>query len=112
MEPNYAGQDFSNRQYVQTEFNCIDLCHTDPLCVLAVYYPNNDTCVLQNNVNIFDGMFHSEDSTIINLFLDFNQYTINNLLPNTYYRMKLKGITPYGSLIESNEITYFARKFI
>ena len=92
MEPNYAGYDFSNRQVVQNEFNCIDLCHKNPTCVLAVHYPDNGTCVLQNSLNIFDGMFHSEDSSIYNLFLDFYETSIDNLVPNSYYNMKLRGI--------------------
>ena len=68
MIPNYAGLDYSKRQNTDTDFNCIELCHNDSSCVLAVYYPNNSTCVLQSNVNIFDGMFHSDDSIIFNLF--------------------------------------------
>jgi hypothetical protein len=109
MEPNYAGSDFSNRQVVENEFNCIDLCHINPTCVLAVHYPDNGTCILQDNLNVFDGMFHSEDSSIYNLFLDFYESSIDNLLPNNYYSMKLKGLTPYGSLVESNEVIFFSR---
>ena len=68
MEPNYAGKDFSNIKQAGVENACIQLCFIEPTCVLAVYYPNNSTCALQSSVNIFDGMFHSENCLVYNLY--------------------------------------------